>query len=73
MTLAQIFIDLKIEAFKSPEVSVLSTLEKHFESVPHTSKQALTPFHFSSYSEAKAPIQEWIIKALHLAAASTPY
>ena len=72
--LTQIFTDLKIEVSKSPEVSVFSRFRKHFESVRHISKENLTLFDSSSYSdETKALVQEWRSEALQLATASTQH
>ena len=72
--LTQIFTDLKIEASKSPEVSVFSRFRKHFQSVSHHSKEKLTLFDPNSYSdETKALVQEWRSEALQLATVSTQH
>jgi len=72
--LSQIFTDLKIEVSKSPDVTVFKRFREHFESVPHTSKETLSLFDSSSYSdETNVLVQEWRSEALHLAAASTQH
>ena len=72
--MTQIFNGLKIEASKSAEVSVFSRFRKHFDSVCQTSKEKLTIFDSSVYSdEAKALMEAWRSDALMLLPVSTQH
>ena len=72
--LTQIFADLKIEASKSPEVSLFSRFKKHYGGVSSLNKEKLTLFNARSYSdETEALLQEWRIEAIQLASDSTKH